>query len=178
MTFTRTEEGLLEHTNLKSVPTWSEKTRTVLRATTVRGPITVSKSFTIQTSTRPSSARLISRWGPRLVNTRSTVRLRTMKVNFPLNWSKSTLLIWISICSTSRLFGARTVRMTMTVKSVSMRTTGRTFAGGPPCSSTHAKCARTGKWTTSSALTPRVARISINAYFRMAGKSKNTIQTS
>ena len=178
MTFIRTEEGLLEHTNPKSVLTWSEKIRTVRRATTVRGPITVSRSSIIQTSIRPSSARPISRWGPRLVNIRSTVPLRTMKVNFLLNWSKSTLLIWISTCSTSRPFGARIVRMTMTVKSVSMRIIGRTFADGPPCSSTLAKCVRTGKLTTSSALTPRDARVNINAYFRMAGKSKNTIQTS
>lgn len=178
MTFIRTEEGLLEHTNLKSVLTWSEKISTVPRVTTVRGPIIVSRSSTIQTSIRPSSALPISRWGPRLVNIRSTAPLRTMKVNFLLNWLKSTLLIWISTCSTSRPFGAHIVRMTMTAKSVSTPIIGRIFADVPPCSATLAKCVRTGKLTTSSALTPRDARVNINVYFRMAGKSKNTIQTS
>ena len=178
MTLLRTGEGRLEHTNLRYARIWSEKTRTVPSRITVRGHITVLKNFIIQISIRPSFARPISRWGAHLASTRSTVPSRTMKVNFQSSWSKSTKLIWISICSTSRPSGARIARTTTIGKSASTRTTGKTSGGAPPRSSTRARCAPIGKWITSLARTRRAAKTSISACTRTGGKSKNTTRTS
>lgn len=112
------------------------------------------------------------------MNIRSTVPLRTIKVNFQLSWSKSTKLIWTSICSTLRQFGAPIARMTTTVKSASTRTTGKTSDGVRLLSSTPVKCAPIGKLTTSLVRIPKVAKININACILTDGRSKNTILIS
>ena len=178
MTFTRIEGGPLGLTSLRSALKWSGKSKIARSKSTARGPITVWRSSTIPTNIRPSSVRPISRWGASSVNTKSTAPSRTMKVNFRSCWLRSTKLIWTSTCSTSRLSGAHIARMTTTVKFVSMRTTGKTSADALRLSFIQARCARTGKSTTSSALIQKGVKASISAYTRMGGRSKNITLTS
>lgn len=178
MTITRTADGLLALTSQKSAHRWSAKFKIARNRITAIVHTTASRNSTTPTSTRPSSVLPISRWGARLVNTRSIARLLTTKVNSQLNWSKSMILIWTTTCFTLKLCGVLIARMTTTVRSASMRTTGKTSVEGLQLSLIQARCVQIGRWITSSALIQKGVKASISAYTRMAGRNKNTIPTS
>ena len=153
--------------------------RTVRTEIIVTKHITELKNSTIQINTKQNSAlRILSQSKMQNVITKNFVHSRTIRLNSQLNWLKIMKLTWTSTCSTSRQFGAPTVRTTTIEKCVFTHIIGKTTEGDLQFSHILPKCALIGRQTILSHLTPKAVLISTNANFPMVGKNKNTTQIS
>ena len=146
---------------------------------TVTGPTTGSRSFTTQTSTKPNSVpRILSPTRTKSASIKSSAPSPTTLPSCQWNLLKTMRWTWTSTCFTSRLCGARTGRTTTTASCACTPTTGRTTAGSPPSSRTPARCAQTGRPTTSSHHMRRAVLISTSVSTLTAGRSRSTTPTS
>ena len=139
------------------------------------------KSSTIQTSTKPSFARLISiksqasRFS--LASMASIAHLLTVKMSCQLRWLSSIAQTTISISSTSKQSGAPTGRRIMTERLACTPITGKTSGGNQTCFPTLLNSARGGGRTDLSSSTPKAALTNTTVLTPTAGRSKSTTLT-
>lgn len=140
---------------------------------TANALITVLRSFTILTNTKPNFVLPTSK-DKLNANIKIFVLLHTMNQNFLWKWLKSTKLMLTFTYIISKPCGVLTEKTTTTERSAFMHIIGKITDESQINFHTAIKCVQIGKQILSSLHFPMDVHFSTSADSHMAGRSRNT----
>lgn len=169
MTRKRIRGGLWDLINLRYADL-SLKIGNAQRVINVKKPIIVSRNSTILTNIKPSFV-LLSLKRQASVNMETIAHLLIRSPRFLLSLLISSLRIQIFTCFTLRLFGALTMKPSISVINVSMHIIGKILEGNLSCTITLRSSAVTGDLKNTLLAIGMAVKTNTNAIILMDGRN-------